>query len=231
MKEGLRGEEQWLLLGLRPPLPPLRLTYSPNSSARTSLPTSVVARKANTAGQHLVSSRRSQIGTADSTLQSHSSPLPQDLLLGLPLGADLEQVAPCLRPAGERRALSAGSALRPIQALPGEAATSLQLVEPRGEPLRATRSGSIRLLPARHLVLFRGGRASSPHLHGNLSPEVRAGSGEWHRMCLRLLAIPPCGRLPPPLQAWPRAPPDLSGNVWPGARTSGRCQAPPTPCA
>jgi len=172
-----------------------------------------------------------RLRTADSTLQSHSSPLPQDLLLGLPLGADLEQVAPCLRPAGERRALSAGSALRPIQALPGEAATSLQLVEPRGEPLRATRSGSIRLLPARHLVLFRGGRASSPHLHGNLSPEVRAGSGEWHRMCLRLLAIPPCGRLPPPLRAWPRAPPDLSGNVWPGARTSGRCQAPPTPCA
>ena len=42
---------------------------------------------------------------------------------GLALGADLEQVAPRLRPAREPPALSGRSALRPVQVLPGETVT------------------------------------------------------------------------------------------------------------
>ena len=54
---------------------------------------------------------------------------PQDLLLGIPLGACLEKVAPGLRPVSAPLALGSGSILRPAEVLPGVAVTCLQRVE------------------------------------------------------------------------------------------------------
>jgi len=54
----------------------------------------------------------------------------QDLLLGLPLGARLEEVIPCLRPIPAPPALSSGSVLCLVEVLPRGAVTCLQLVKP-----------------------------------------------------------------------------------------------------
>jgi len=61
--------------------------------------------------------------------------------------------------------VSAFSTGAPIhQVLPSKAVTHLQLVEPRGEPLRTPRNRNVVLLPARYPVLFTGGPASYPLL-------------------------------------------------------------------
>jgi len=87
------------------------------------------------------------------------APLPQDLLLGLPLGAHIEEVTPCLCPVPTPPALSGGPILRPVYALPSEAVTCLQPVEPQGEPPGTTCYRNVGLLPARHTVSFPGGPA------------------------------------------------------------------------
>jgi len=83
-----------------------------------------------------------------------TSSCPQGPLLGLPPRTDLKKVVPRLRTAQAPPALSSGSCLHLVQVLLGEAVTRLQLVTRTEEPLGAIRNRSVRLLPARHLVLL-----------------------------------------------------------------------------
>jgi len=77
-------------------------------------------------------------------------------LLGLPLGACLGDMLPGLRPVRTPPALSGGRTPRPVQALPSEAAPSLQPVKSRGEPLGAARYRSVRPLRGWYLVFLLG---------------------------------------------------------------------------
>ena len=130
------------------------------------------------------------------SINSLSSSLSIPIFQHLPLGAHLEEVILCLLPARAPPALSGGSALRPVQVLPGEVATCLRPLIPRGEPLGATRNRPTWLLPARHLELLPGSPASGPLagfrplLLGNLSIEVPEGSGEPHRPRFRPVRAP-----------------------------------------
>jgi len=72
-----------------------------------------------------------------------------------------------------------------VEVLPGQAVPRLELVEPRGEPLSATRDRAVWLLAFRHPVLPSGGPASRPLarllplLLRDLPLEV--GEGPWER--------------------------------------------------
>jgi len=61
-----------------------------SSSAGTLFPTSVEARKSNTARLHLSSARGPGYSTGSSSFRSPSHLRPQDILLRIPLGALLE---------------------------------------------------------------------------------------------------------------------------------------------
>ena len=144
-----RGEKQRLFLTIGTQLlpPPFSSSHSLRSwsshsdtsllafsSAGTSLSTSIVERKSSScrlAAPHI--GEDPEVLDLEPALSPPAS-LPhiclQDLLLGLPFGPCLEEVVPCLCPARAPPALSGGPALRPVQVLPSEAMTCLQLVEP-----------------------------------------------------------------------------------------------------
>ena len=134
---------------------------------------------------------------------------PHDLLLGISLGAHLEEVIRCLRPVPTPPALSSGPVLRLVEVLPRDAVTYLQLLKPRGEPLGAIGNRTVRLLPARRPVFLPGGPATSPPpslplLLQVLPLEVREESGEQHHAPPpgpTILTISPHRRLAPSPQA------------------------------
>ena len=102
-----------------------------SSPAGTSLPTSVVESKSNTAWLHLPSARRSQVFVPALPPPAFLPHLcPQNSLLLLPLRAHLEEVVPRLRWVLAPPALCCKSVLRPLEVLPGETVASLHLVEP-----------------------------------------------------------------------------------------------------
>jgi len=135
---------------------------------------------------------------------------PQDLL-GLSSGRF--EMFPRLRPVPTPPPLSGGPILRPVQVPSGEAVTSLQLVEPRGEPL-----GAIATVPSGFCVLgilyfFLEARPpahwrASAHFFSEISRLRRArdlgGAVSYvPPPGLSSLAIPHRGRLAPPPRAWP----------------------------
>jgi len=158
--------------------------------------------------------------TGPSTFQYPSSPPPTVSSAAASARALVEEVVPGLRSVSAPPALRGGSGLRPVEVLPGQAVPRLELVEPRGKPLGATRYRTIKPLALRQPVLLgvrppANWRASPLLLHGF---PLQVGDRPWDRSLVASLLgrrLGPFARLlvlGDPFVG--RAPPDLYGDVW-----------------
>ena len=139
-----------LLLGLHHPFPSTpsaptltahsdsSLCASSSAGAGTSLSTSAVERKSSTGFLHLVSARRSRIVSRPFPLPvSFRTSAHRTFRWAFNSGHTLKKCSRVCALYGELPVLSGKLTLRPVQVLPGEAATCLQLVNPSCKPLGA----------------------------------------------------------------------------------------------
>jgi len=127
------------------------------SSASTFLPTSVALRKSSAAWLHLASARRSRIfhRLFHLPVSFHTS-AHSIFCWAFCSGHSLKRCSRVWFWYRHHPALRGVPVLRPMEILPGQAASRLELVEPRGEPLSATSHRAVWLLAFWHSVLLLG---------------------------------------------------------------------------